>query len=597
MHRVLSSAAAAALALCPIAASAAEPPETVDVQITGHILMPKPVEPTDDRIGELKLPSGFTIEKFAEGLINPRIMAVTEDGTLYVTRREVGDVIMLKDTSGDGKADLVQSVAGRPQMHGIYIDGKAVYLATDTDIYSGEIAADGSFGELTRIVDDLPDGAQHPNRTLAVGPDGLLYVSVGSSCNACQESNPEHATMLQMKPDGTQRKIFASGLRNTIGFGWHPDTGEMWGPDHNTDWLGDDEHPEEFNLIKQGSKYGWPYVHSKGDFNPRIAPPNEISHEEWAKASEEPVLTYTAHAAPMQMVFYTGAQFPKEYRGDAFIAMRGSWNRKPPSGYEVVRVRFKDGKPQAIEPFITGFLTEDQGNFGYIGRPVGLALSPDGSLFVGDDSNGVIYRVSYDAPETAAAETAPAKPAANAALVEQDTPKELARDILGQAPALDVITPAFEANGKIPLRHSAYGQDFSPALKWGKAPEGAKSFVILMEDPDAAKPTPFVHWILYNVPVEVTALAEGVPGAPSLPLPEGARQGVNDRGSFGYFGPKPPDEKDHHYHFQVFALDTTLDLPTNAARKDILDAMKGHVLAQGEIVGVFNKSQSVDDGA
>ena len=576
MHRVLSSAAAAALALWAVWANAAEPPETVDVQVTGHILMPKAVEPTDDPLDKLKLPSGFTIEKFAEGLINPRIMAVAEDGTLYVTRREVGDVIMLKDTSGDGKADLVQSVAGRPQMHGIYIDGKTVYLATDTDIYSGAIAGDGSFGELKRIVDDLPDGAQHPNRTLAVGPDSMLYVSVGSSCNACQESNPEHATILQMKPDGTQRKIFASGLRNTIGFGWHP---------------------EEFNLIKQGSKYGWPYVHSKGDFNPRIAPPNEISHEEWAKASEEPVLTYTAHAAPMQMVFYTGAQFPEKYRGDAFIAMRGSWNRKPPSGYEVVRVRFEDGKPQAIEPFITGFLTEDQGSFGYIGRPVGLAISRDGSLFIGDDSNGVIYRVSYDSPKAAEAGATPSKPTTNAAVVEQDTPKQLARDILGQAPTLDVITPAFEANGKIPLRHSAYGQDFSPALKWGKAPEGSKSFAILMEDPDAAKPTPFVHWILYNVPAEVTELAEGVPGAPSLPLPEGARQGVNDRGSFGYFGPKPPDEKDHHYHFQVFALDTTLDLPTNAARKDILEAMKGHVLAQGEIVGVFNKSQSVDDGA
>jgi len=158
----------------------------------------------------------------------------------------------------------------------------------------------------------------------------MLYVSVGSTCNACSEPNVENATILQVKPDGSARKIFAAGLRNTIGFDFDPKSGALYGADHGIDWLGDDEQPEEFNRIEQGKNYGWPYIHGEGGKNPQDEPPAGITLEEWEKASVAPVLTYTAHAAPMQMVFYTGEQFPAEYRGDAFIAMHGSWNRKPP---------------------------------------------------------------------------------------------------------------------------------------------------------------------------------------------------------------------------------------------------------------------------
>jgi Raf kinase inhibitor-like YbhB/YbcL family protein len=598
MMRLLACGATLAAAMPASASAQQQEQETSNTEIVGHVLQPRKLEPTAERQSNLKLPENFKLEVFAEGLVNPRILAVADDGTLYATRRSVGDVVMLKDTNGDGKADVQKVVAGRPNMHGIAIDGDKAYLVTVHDVYVANIKKDGTFGELKRLVDDLPDAGQHNDRTIAVGPDGMLYVSVGSTCNACNEPNPENATMLQMKPDGSFRKIFASGLRNTIGFAFDPATGKLWGADHGIDWLGDDEQPEEINLIEQGKQYGWPYIFGDGGKNPQDRPPGGLTLDQWASASESPVLTYTAHAAPMQLAFYTGDQFPAEYRGDAFLAMHGSWNRKPPSGYEVVRIKFKDGKAQKIEPFITGFLTEKGGEYGYMGRPFGLAVAKDGSLFVGDDANGVIYRVSYAGPKTAQSE-APMqidKVAANSASPEPKTPKQLAGDIVqaNKSAKLDVTSSAFDDNGRIPERYSAYDQNFSPAIGWSKGPDGVKSYVLLMEDPDASTATPFVHWIAYNIPADVTRLDEGVPGTDALTKPEGARQGVNSRGSVGYFGPKPPADGDHHYHFQVFALDTTLDLKPGAGRKEVLDAMRGHVLAQGERVGLFRKPASAN---
>jgi glucose/arabinose dehydrogenase len=192
MNSVFSGALAACVAMTGIAF--AQEKKEAAVRIVGHVLKPAMIEPTRDRIEGLKLPAGFRIEVFADGLINPRVLAVSKDGTLYATRRSVGDVIMLKDRNGDGKADTVKTVASRPDMHGIAIDGDKAYLVTVNDIYVTDVSSDGTFGELKRIVDDLPDAGQHHDRTLAMGPDGMLYVSVGSTCNACDETNPENAT-------------------------------------------------------------------------------------------------------------------------------------------------------------------------------------------------------------------------------------------------------------------------------------------------------------------------------------------------------------------------------------------------------------------
>jgi Raf kinase inhibitor-like YbhB/YbcL family protein len=575
--------------LCAAAPSAHAQESPQATEIVGHILKPTALKPTSETLSGLELPEGFKIEVFAEDLVDPRVLAVADDGTLYATRRSVGDVIMIKDADGDGKAEMVKTVAGRPNMHGIAIDGDNVYLVTVHDIYTGKIQKDGTFGPLTRIVDDLPDAGQHADRTIAVGPDGMLYVSVGSTCNACNEPNPENATILQVKPDGSARRIFASGLRNTIGFAFDPQTGKLYGADHGIDWLGDDQQPEEFNLIEQGKTYGWPYIYGEGGKNPQDEPPGELTLEEWAKASESPVLTYTAHAAPMQLVFYTGEQFPADYRGDAFLAMHGSWNRQPPSGYEVVRVRFEEGEPTEIVPFIGNFLRETKDGYGYVGRPFGLALAKDGALFLGDDANGVVYRVPYEAEQKTAGQDMPREAAQNAALAAQDTPKKLAGEILDSEGTLEVISPVVESGGRLPRRYSAYGEDFSPALSWSEGPDGTESYVVLMEDPDAGEPKPFVHWVLYNVPADVTDLREGIPGAAALTKPKGARQTANSRGSFGYFGPRPPADGDHHYHFQVFALDAPLDLSPGASRKDVLEAMRGRVLAKGDLVAIFRK--------
>jgi glucose/arabinose dehydrogenase len=374
------------------------------VEIVGHVVLPKAVEPSDELVAKLKVPEGFTIRKYATGLMNARMLAVDpSSGTVYVTRREQGDCLMLKDTDGDNVIDQMTPVAQRPKMHGIAIADGKMYLTTVNDVYVANIKSDGTLDGLQRIIDDLPDGGQHQNRTLAVGPDNMLYISCGSTCNTCEESSPESATMLRASLDGKSRTIYASGLRNTIGFGWHPTTKELWGMDHGIDWLGDNEQEEELNQIVEGKRYGWPFVFANGKMQPDREPSDGTTKEEWKRLSTEPVLLYTPHAAPMQMAFYTGSMFGTEYKNDAFIAMRGSWNRNPPSGYEILRIHFDDkGKPEKIEPFITGWMMKNEdGTFSQMGRLAGCAVAKDGALLVSDDKNGVIYRISRDATASA----------------------------------------------------------------------------------------------------------------------------------------------------------------------------------------------------
>lgn len=391
MTRLMLCCCAAVLPLAAIAAGERAVPTT----ITGHVVKPEKLA-VDDKRFKLSVPSGFEVSKFAEGLGKPRVLAVADDGTVYVTRRDVGDVLMLRDADGDGKAEPPVTVARRPQMHGIAIAGRRVYLVTVKELFVANRNDDGTLGPLRRLIDDLPDAGQHADRTIVVGPDGMLYLSVGSTCNACDESNPENATMLRVKPDGTSRTVFASGLRNTIGFAFHPTTMELFGFDHGIDWLGDDEQGEELNHIVKGHQYGWPYIYARNQKNPQDEPPGGITMDQWAKMSDGPVLLHTAHAAPMQFAFITSPRFPAVYRGSALVAMHGSWNRLPPSGYEVVRVTFDAGTPTAIEPFMSGFLVSIGANrWGYGGRPFGLAMTPDGAVLVGDDANGVIYRIVY----------------------------------------------------------------------------------------------------------------------------------------------------------------------------------------------------------
>lgn len=368
--------------------------EVVAASVSSHIFKPAKVEATDERIAKLRLPAGFTVTKFADGLDAPRMIAVAANGDIYVSNRKQGTITLLRDTSRSGRAKVVKEVARKPDLHGIAIRDRRMYIAAVREVYAADILPDGTLGELTVLHRELPDAGQHPNRTLHFGPDGKLYLSVGSTCNACPEPNRENATMMQLDIDGPGRRVMATGLRNTIGFDWHPSSKAMFGFDHGMDWIGDEEQKEELNEIREGADYGWPYVLGNGKPNLSDEPPAGKTYAEVAAESVNPALLYTAHAAPLDMVFYTGEQFPAHYRGDAFVTMHGSWNRAEPSGYKVVRVRFNErGQPTGFEDFIIGWLVDD--NRAHFGRVCGIAQHRDGSLLVSDDTNGVIYRIAY----------------------------------------------------------------------------------------------------------------------------------------------------------------------------------------------------------
>ncbi|MGI4848208.1 MAG: YbhB/YbcL family Raf kinase inhibitor-like protein [Janthinobacterium lividum] len=564
----------------------------VDIPIS--IFKPAKVDVTPARLASLKAPDGFQVTVFAQGLKNARIVTVAPNGTIYVSRRDQGDVVMLKDANGDGKADGPPViVANRAGAHGMAIHDNKFYLVTVKELFVADMLPDGRLGPLKLLLGDLPDGGQHGNRTLAFGPDGMIYLSAGSTCNSCNENNPENATILKISPDGQQRSIFASGLRNTIGFGWQPQTGELWGMDHGIDFLGDDAQPEELNKIELGKQYGWPHVTGAGDIYPQSTPVGEISKEEWKAQSVPMVLGYTAHAAPMQMVFYTGGQFPAEMRGDAFVTMRGSWNRKQASGYEIVRVHFENGQPAAFMPFVSGFLTD--GGTTHIARPVGLAQASDGALLMADDANGVLYRIAYTGQKpgnTAQPSLPPAIPAGpmqSQAAKGTNVPLAKDRPETRGPGKLTVQSSAFTQGSTMAAKYSEYADGVSPALSW-TAVANAQSYAVIMEDPVAVPAKPFVHWLAWNIPADVTSLPEGMQKQPRLTEPMGVLQGRNTRGSTGYYGPRPPvGDAPHPYHFQVFALDTLLQVPFGADRDTLLAAMRGHVLGKGELLGRFGQ--------
>jgi glucose/arabinose dehydrogenase len=373
----------------------------IAVGAVSHTVRPERRDFSEDLMRGLRMPAGFEINVFARDLENPRTIRVAPNGDVYVAEREAGRVRLLRDSNGDGRADVSRIVLDdlgedMEGVHGLAIRDGRLYMVTVNELYSAPIRADGGLGEPTLHIDDIPDGGQHPNRTMEWGPDGMLYLSIGSQTNGVPEPDERTATIVRIDPASWEYDVYAEGLRNTIGFGWHPVSGHLYGLDHNTDHRGDDWPPEEINRIREGRHYGWPWCGGDRQVDWHVAqnPEGDMSREQFCAQTEPPVLTYVAHAAPMQMVYYTGNSFPAEYRNDAFVTMRGSWNRNPPIGYEVVRIRFNDqGVPTAVEPFVSGWLVG--GGRAHFGRLMGLAQAADGSLLIGDDTNGVIYRVAH----------------------------------------------------------------------------------------------------------------------------------------------------------------------------------------------------------
>lgn len=385
-----------------------------------------------ERLAQLRVKSNFHVATFGQAVSDARMLALGPNGDVYVTQPMISQVTRLRDLNDDGDVDdagervVVASNSATPALenvHGIAFNAGKVYLASTKSVVVGTVAADGSFSGLTPLLSDLPDGGQHPYRTLAVGPDGYLYVSVGSDCNACRESNSEHATMLRLNLDGTpvantanlahpmlaqnplskiSPRVWASGLRNTIGFDWNPETGALWGIDQGSDGLGEETPPEEFNILTSGKSYGWPFCW--GPQNPDSTaddPSQQVTKEQYCPTTTPSVGTgLPAHSSPIAFQFYRGGQFPAEYDNDAFLVLRGSWGRLVPDGYKVVRVHFENGQLAPLpgsnlpyEDFLAGFLIDN--GAAHFGRVAGLTFDSAGALLVSDDTNGIIYRVSY----------------------------------------------------------------------------------------------------------------------------------------------------------------------------------------------------------
>jgi glucose/arabinose dehydrogenase len=384
------------ITLCSLTMSAfaqkgAPPKEQVTANVITHF--PQHEVFDESMVKRIDVPDGFSVSVVAAGLGKPRMLAFSEKGDLYVTRRDQGDVLQLVDTDADGTFDELHTVVTQfPGVHGIAVHNGMLYLCSNRELKRGRIKADGSIETPELLIKDLPDGGQHGNRTLAFGPDNMLYITIGSDCNDCNDANPEHATIVVAKPDGTERRIFARGLRNTIGIDWHPQTKELWGADNGTDWRGDEIPPEELNLIKDGAHYGWPFVYGKQQVDETREEPIGTTKKDFALTTEPSVLDLPAHSAPINLIFLDGAKgFPADFQDDALISLHGSWNRKNPEGYKVVRIRFENGKPVSKEDFFSGFLSADGKS--RFGRPAGLAVSPSGDLVISDDVNGIIYSV------------------------------------------------------------------------------------------------------------------------------------------------------------------------------------------------------------
>jgi glucose/arabinose dehydrogenase len=403
MHSLFSKARlpfVIGLALAPLGCG--EDPD-IDPRTTADAAVPEDAGPagpaptgqqpfSEALLSQLRKPPGFSVGVFARDLGAPRLMAVGPDGTVYVTRKATGDVMRLRDADGDGRAELRDTaVAGIEGVHGVAVHEGKLYVGSTRYVFAGALSPDGSVAMPMAVVLDLPAGGDHPDRAIGFGPDGKLHISVAASCDGCVDDDPEHATMLQAGPDGSGRVVLARGLHNTIGFGWHPTTGELWAADEGVG-LAATPIPDELNRITMGAHYGWPYCFGKRQVNGAMAEPAGMTKEVFCRSTQSATLDLGSRSAPFGLVFYKGSQFPVEYRQDAFLALRGSTGA-PLVGFKVVRVRFGSGQPMPPEDFLSGFANEAGTTF--FARPAGLAVAADGALLVSDDGNGVVYRVSY----------------------------------------------------------------------------------------------------------------------------------------------------------------------------------------------------------
>ena len=356
--------------------------------------------PTKLPLETIKLPPGFAIDVYATGVQNARQMALGANGTLFVGSRTTGKVHAVVDRDKDNKADQVFVIASGLRMpSGVAFRDGALYVAEVNRVirYDGIESKLESPPQPAVVNDKLPTEDHHGWKYLGFGPDGWLYVPVGAPCNVCERPDDERfATILRMKPDGSGAEVFARGIRNTVGFDWHPQSRELWLAENGRDNLGDDVPPDEMlRAHKAGLHFGFPYCHG-GD-----TPDPQFGAKRPCKEFEPPAIRLGAHVAAIGMKFYTGRMFPQEYRNQIFVAEHGSWNRSKPQGYRIMLIKVDGGKAVSYTPFAEGWLRGTRSMRGNNavgdawGRPADVLVMPDGSLLISDDEAGAIYRISY----------------------------------------------------------------------------------------------------------------------------------------------------------------------------------------------------------
>jgi len=335
---------------------------------------------------DITLPPGFQISVYAGDVPNARQMAAGPDGVVFVGSRSEGKVYAVVNRTGQHRIHVLASGLNQPS--GLAFRDGSLYVAAVNRILRFRDAAQNlEKPPKPEVVSDAyPSDAHHGWKFIAFGPDGRLYVPVGAPCNVCPPPGPLHSTITKLDIAGGRPEVVARGVRNSVGFDFQPETGELWFTDNGRDWLGDDQPPDELNrLTRPGEHFGFPFCHGDGLRDPE--------HNAGRACSEftPPARLLGPHVAALGMRFYTGQMFPERYRGGIFIAEHGSWNRSTPIGYRVTFVKVEGGRATSYEPFASGWLKGGSAS----GRPADVLVLPDGSLLVSDDKAGRIYRITY----------------------------------------------------------------------------------------------------------------------------------------------------------------------------------------------------------
>jgi glucose/arabinose dehydrogenase len=335
----------------------------------------------------LRVPRGYAVSVVAAGLGGPRFMAFDDAGNLLVGAADDGVVYRVPFTDGQlGEPEVLISGLQQPASVAIFTadDGPYLYVGEIHQVSRFAYDPAGSVGAQEVVIADLPTGG-HRTRTVAFGPDGMLYLAVGSSCNICVEEEPIRSTISRANPDGSDLQIIATGLRNPVGLAFQPDTDLLWATVNERDNQGNEIPPDLVTIVEEGANYGWP----------ACLPPDATPQESGADCSgvTPPTVGIQAHSAPLGLAFLQGEGVPTELSGDLIVAQHGSWNREPPAAPKLLLIDFEDGTPVAARDFVTGWQDASGERWG---RPAGVEVAPDGSLIVSDDSNGLLYRISAE---------------------------------------------------------------------------------------------------------------------------------------------------------------------------------------------------------